>query len=107
MIFWTFAGLFFFCLVFESLTSWIFITRSRKNHPKLWHHAGCPTLIGNGDLIRAWSLNKYLLFSRFEELTDRGAVQFARKMRVPVVGTYFFTVGLAPIAFVIMIVFHP
>ena len=63
--------------------------------------------MGNGDLIRAWPLNKYLLFSRFEELTDRGAVQFARKMRLPVVGTYFVTIGLAPIALFIMFVFHP
>ena len=64
-------------------------------------------MMGNGDLVRAWPLNKYLLFKRFEEIPDPGAVQFARKMRLPVVGTYLAAIGLAPIAIAIMIIFHP
>jgi hypothetical protein len=30
-------------LIVESVSSWIFIRCSKKNHPMLWEHAGCPT----------------------------------------------------------------
>jgi hypothetical protein len=73
----------------ESVTSWIFIRGSKKHHPVLWEHAGEPTLMGNGDMISAWPLNKYLMNRKYTELTDPDAIAYAEKNRLPFVVTYF------------------
>jgi len=87
--FWIAIGVFFFFLVLESVTSWIFIRGSKKHHPMLWQHAGEPTLMGNGDMISAWPLNKYLMSRKYQEIEDNSAVAFAEKNRLPFVVTYF------------------
>ncbi len=73
----------------ESVTSWVFIRGSKKNYPTLWKHAGEPTLMGNGDMISAWPLNKYLMKRKYLEVEDPKAVKFADKNRLPFVITYF------------------
>ena len=89
MAFWLAFSLFFVFLILESITSWIFIKRSERNHPQLWRHAGKPTLIGNGDLISAWPLNKYLMSREYRQLKDQDAINFADKLRKPFVYSYF------------------
>jgi hypothetical protein len=89
LAFWIAMGVFFFFLVLESVTSWIFIRGSKKHHPILWQHAGKPTLMGNGDMISAWPLNKYLMSRKYKEIEDSSAVAFAEKNRLPFVVTYF------------------
>ena len=89
MIFWTTFGIFAVCLVLESVTSWIFIRGSKKKHPELWVHAGEPTLLGNGNLTSAWSLNRYLIDRSYQELENDEAKVFAEKIRLPFVLTYF------------------
>jgi hypothetical protein len=79
MEFWMAFGAFFFFLILESITSWVFIRGSKKNHPILWKHAGQPTLMGNGDMISAWPLNKYLMQRKYQELNDIGAIAYAEK----------------------------
>ena len=89
MIFWTLFSIFAVCLILESITSWIFIRGSKKKHPDLWRHAGKPTLLGNGDLFSAWPLNQYLIHRQYQQLGNKGAVQFAEKIRLPFIITYF------------------
>tara|TARA_B110000908_G_C9952640_1_gene313251 strand:- start:43 stop:342 length:300 start_codon:yes stop_codon:yes gene_type:complete len=78
-----------FFLILESVTSWIFIRGSKKHQTLLWQHAGEPTLMGNGDMISAWPLNKYLMNRKYQEIKDQSAVAFAEKNRLPFVVTYF------------------
>ena len=89
MYFWIAFGIFFTFLILESVSSWVFIRGSKKHHPELWTHAGEPTLMGNGDMISAWPLNKYLMQRKYQELSDPAAIQFAEKNRLPFVVTYF------------------
>ena len=79
MYFWIAFGIFFTFLILESVSSWIFIRGSKKHHPELWTHAGEPTLMGNGDMISAWPLNKYLMQRKYQELSDQAAIQFAEQ----------------------------
>lgn len=89
MAFWITFGIFAVCLVLESITSWIFIRWSKKKYQELWKHAGKPTLMGNGDLVSAWSLNKYLIDRRYREIESEKAKNFAEKLRLPFVISYF------------------
>ena len=89
MYFWIAFGVFFTFLILESVSSWVFIRGSKKHHPELWTHAGEPTLMGNGDMISAWPLNKYLMQRKYQELNDQAAIEFAEKNRLPFVVTYF------------------
>ena len=79
---------FFVSLTLESITSWIIIKGSKKKHPSLWKHAGRPTLLGNGDLMSAYPLIKYLWRRDYAELNDRAAVSYADRMLLPTVLTY-------------------
>ena len=87
MFWWAFA-VFIVCLIAESVTSWIFIRGSKKNHSVLWRHAGRPTLLGNGDLISAWPLVRYVFRRKYASIPDSGAVSFADKLRMPMVVSY-------------------
>ena len=46
-------------------------------------------MLGNGDLISAFPLIRYLQERRYEELADTAAVSFADRMRVPTVASYY------------------
>jgi hypothetical protein len=87
--FWISFAVFAVFLTVESVSSWIFIRGSKKRHPTLWEHAGCPTLLGDGDLIRAWGTNRYLLHKKHLELNDGAAQEFAEKLRLPMLIGYF------------------
>ncbi len=87
-MFWWVSALFFVCLIAESVTSWIFIRGSKKKHSVLWRHAGSPTLLGNGDLISAWPLVRYVFQRRYASIGDMGAVSFADALRIPMVASY-------------------
>ncbi|MEA1988329.1 MAG: hypothetical protein U9N57_03840 [Pseudomonadota bacterium] len=103
MIFWSTFSIFAVCLILESITSWIFIRGSKNKHPELWRHAGEPTLMGNGDLINAWPLNKYLLNKQYQEIEDKEAKLFADNIRLPFVVSYF--LALASVAVFIICLF--
>ncbi len=105
MIFWVTFGIFVVCLIFESITSWMFIRGSKKKHPELWVHAGRPTLIGNGDLNNAWPLNKYLIYRQYEEIENEAAKEFAENLRIPFIFSYFSAVVTVAIFFVCLFVF--
>ena len=105
MIFWATFALFGVCLILESITSWIFIRGSRKKHPVLWEHSGEPTLLGNGDLISAWPLNKYLMRKDYESVSCEAAKVFAEKWRLPFVLSYFSAVISVVVFFAAMFVF--
>lgn len=83
------VAIFVIALLAESVTSWMVIRGARRRHPRLWHHAGEPTLWGNGDLVRAWPLVRYFLRRDYRGLGDTSAVAFAERMRLPFVATYF------------------
>lgn len=97
---WTVFGVFVVCLLAESLTSWLFIRGSRKNHPTLWQDAGRPTVIGNGDLISAWPLIRYVSRRGYSAVPDGSAVAFADRMRVPMIISYWAALvsGIAAVA---------
>lgn len=105
MIFWTTFGLFTVCLILESITSWMFIRGSRKKHPELWVHAGAPTLMGNGDLVSAWPLNKYLMRRQYLEIGSKEAKDFAEKLRLPFVLSYFSALFAVVVFFFCLFVF--
>ncbi|MFT7593757.1 MAG: hypothetical protein ACI8R4_001073 [Paracoccaceae bacterium] len=95
------AGLFFVVgFALESTTSWIAIRGAKKHHPELWIHSGQPTLMGNGDLMKAWPLvvyyhdRKHLETVRhrgqqFLPIVDKSALEFAEKLRGPLLYTYY------------------
>ncbi len=105
MYFWIAFSLFFIFLLLESLLSWLFIRGSRKNHPKLWRHAGAPTVLGNGDLVSAWPLNKYLLQKRYKEIGDDSAVNFAERIRTPFLFIYTGACFMALTVFIVICFF--
>jgi hypothetical protein len=86
---WAIGGAFLILLIAESLTSWLFIRGSRTKHPSLWQHAGCPTLLGNGDLMSAWPLIRYVRRRDYAALPDGAAVAFADRMRMPMIISYW------------------
>ena len=99
---WVIAAFVLF-LIAESTTSWLFIQGSRKNHPTLWEHAGCPTLIGNGDLINAWPIVRYVSRRDYAAVSDQRSVAFADKLRLPFLVTYWAAMASA-IALIITLV---
>ncbi len=105
MIFWGTFGVFMGCLIFESITSWMFIRGSKKNHPELWIHAGKPTLMGNGDLISAWTLNNYLIGRAYTEISSDAAIAFAERLRLPCILSYFSTLISVVVFFISIFAF--
>jgi hypothetical protein len=92
-MFWPTFAIFLICLLAESLTSWLFIRGSKKKHPALWGHAGCPTIMRNGDLISAWPLIRYVSRREYVTIEDPVAISFADRIRVPMVVSYWATLG--------------
>ncbi len=82
-------------LIAESVTSWLFIRGSKRKHPALWEHAGCPTLLGNGDLFSAWPLIRYVSRRDYAAVSDTQSVNFADVFRVPLIATYWAAVASA------------
>lgn len=80
---------FFVFLMLESVTSWIFIKGSKKKHPLLWKHAGKPTLLGNGDLMSAYPLIRYIWQREYAQIEDQNAIRYADKLRYPTVLSYW------------------
>lgn len=87
--FWISFGLFAVFLTVESVASWVFIRRSRRNHPELWIHAGSPTLLGDSDLISAWPTVRYLLRREYRQIKDVNATTFAEQLRTPMLVGFF------------------
>ena len=86
--FWIALIIFCILLLCESVTSWLFIRRARRQFPLLWEHAGRPTILTDGDLISAWHTNRYLLQRSYRVLDDPAARQFADRARLPVLVAY-------------------
>ena len=93
-------SLFFVPLVAESITSWRAIRTAQKRSPILWKHSGSPTLMGNGDLVSAWPLVKYYRDRAYftsvtyddidlPPIKDPEAIEFAEKLRRPLLLTYW------------------
>ena len=89
-----------FGLALQSTTAWIAIRVSKKRHLELWIHSGKPTLLGNGDLMKAWPLVKYYRQKKYLESCQQGAhqlppvsdaksLEFAERLRGPLVHTYY------------------
>lgn len=87
-------------LALEGTTSWIAIRVAKKRHSELWVHSGKPTLLGNGDLMKAWPLVKYYHERTYLETVQRedqqlppvgdaGSIEFAERLRRPFLYTYF------------------
>lgn len=83
----------------------MFIRGSKKKHPELWIHAGEPTLMGNGDLIKAWPLNKYLMGRSYTEINSQAAIAFAERLRLPFVISYFSALVSVAIFLICLLVF--
>jgi hypothetical protein len=101
MSFLALAGIFFVAgLVLEKVTSWIAVRVTRKRHPELWVHSGHPTLLGNGDLMKAWPLvryyrdRNYLIPVQLDDqhlppVSDPEALKFAERLRTPLLYGYW------------------
>ena len=87
-------------LIAESVTSWRAIRTAEKRFPALWEHSGSPTLVANGDLMKAWPLVKYYRDRTYFDLVtydgidlppikDPQAIDFAEKLRRPLLLTYW------------------
>jgi hypothetical protein len=102
----TAIAVFVVTLVAESVTSWMVIRGARKHHPVLWCHAGRPTLIDNGDLMRSWPLVRYFMRREFHKTGNQPAITFAERLRAPFVYSYFLAWGGVVYALVYLLVFH-
>ena len=87
--FWASFIIFAVFLTVESIASWVFIHRSRKKYRALWEHAGCPTLLGDSDLISAWGTTRYLMRREYQSLSDEAGRRFAERLRLPMLVGYF------------------
>lgn len=87
--FWITFIVFAIFLTAESIASLLFIRKSRNNYPVLWKDAGCPTILGDSDLISAWKTNRYLLKRDYLKIEDETGRQFAERMRFPMLAGYF------------------
>jgi hypothetical protein len=87
--FWASLIIFAVFITVEGVASWIFIRSSKNRFPALWKHAGCPTLLGDSDLISAWGTNRYLLRREYQSLRDEAGRQFAERLRLPMLIGYF------------------
>ena len=86
--FWVSFAVFAVFLAVESVASWVFIRRSKERYPALWEHAGCPTLLGDADLIGAWGTNRYLMRREYQLLNDDAGKRFAEELRLPMLIGY-------------------
>lgn len=93
-------------LLAESITSWMVIRGTRRHHPALWHHAGEPTLIDNGDLVRSWPLVSYFMRREYRETKNEQAIAFAERLRTPFVYSYFLAWGGVVYALGYLFLFH-
>lgn len=93
-------------LLAESVTSWMVIQGARKRHPVLWNHAGRPTLLDNGDLLRSWPLVIYFMRREYNGIRNEPALAFAERLRGPFVYSYFLAWAGVVYALGYLIVFH-
>ena len=103
--FWLSLGIFGFFLTVEGVASWVFIRRSRRYYLELWEHAGCPTLLGDSDLISAWPTNRYLLRRGYLQIGDAKARNFAEQLRLPMLVGYFGSLASVAGFFICLFVF--
>ena len=93
-------SLFIVPLLAESAMSWRAIKTAQKRFPTLWRHSGSPTLMGNGDLMKSWPLVKYYRDrgylrvaeygeAEFPPITVPEEIDFAEKLRLPLLWTYW------------------
>ena len=71
-------------------------------HPKLWEDAGCPTLMGNGDLISSWHLVRYVSRREYRFVDDVDAVSFADRLRGPLAVSYWAAVVSVVVFFALL-----
>jgi hypothetical protein len=99
----------------ESITSWIAIRTVRRRYPELWKHSGSPTILGNSDLTKAWRLMKYYYKRAYRRqiahgpntmppIADQNILNFAEKLRGPLVYTYL-AACVSAIFFAALIIF--
>lgn len=114
-LFYVALGFLIIGLTLESIPSWVVIRGSRKKHPELWIHSGKPTLLGNGDLFKAWPLVQYyknkdylkemvIDYAHYPPIKDKAALEFAQKMRLPlVIGYYCGIIGVVTCLLILII----
>ena len=75
-------------LFLESLLSWLFLRRLRRDFPALWEHSGRRTIWTDSDFIRSWPTVKYLRDRHYLERPNPAEIDFCERYRLPVILSY-------------------
>ena len=92
-------------LVIGSAIQWTFLIKLKKHHPEQWEHAGKPTIMNNGDLVKAWPTTKYLINKLYEESNSSSGIKFCNVYRSPMIYGYFLTAISVPAFFASIFMF--
>ncbi|WP_445426299.1 hypothetical protein [Alishewanella sp. HL-SH06] len=92
-------------LVIGSAIQWTFLIKLKKHHPEQWQHAGTPTIISNGDLVKAWPTTKYLKQKLYKESNSSSGIKFCDLYRSPMIYGYFLTAISVPLFFASILLF--
>jgi hypothetical protein len=92
-------------LIIGSGIQWTFLIRMKKNHPEQWEHAGKPTIMNNGDLVKAWPTTMYLMKRSYNESNSSTGINFCNTYRLPMIYGYFLTAISVPLFFACIFLF--
>ena len=92
-------------MIIGSAIQWTFLIKLKKHHPQQWARAGNPTIMNNGDLMKAWPTTKYLMKSKFKESGCVEGTSFCLKFRNPMVYSYFLACSSFLMFFISIFVF--
>ena len=92
-------------LVVGSAIQWTFLIKLKKHHSEQWLHAGEPTIMNNGDLVKAWPTTKYLMNKLYVDSGSRSGIDFCNSFRFPMLCGYFLTAISIPLFFLSIFIF--
>lgn len=92
-------------LIIGSAIQWTFLIKIKKHHPEQWEHAGKPTIMNNGDLVKAWPTTKYILKKLYNNSNSISGIKFCDTYRSSMIYGYFLTVISVPLFFASIFIF--
>jgi hypothetical protein len=84
---------FFIFLVLKHFLHWRFISNLKTEHSELWVQVGEPTFLSYAADWIAWDVNKYLLYKKYEGLSNVESKDYAAAARLPILLSSFCAVA--------------
>jgi len=92
-------------LIIGSAIQWTFLIKLKKHHTVQWEHAGKPTIVNNGDLVKAWPTTKYLMKKNYTTSGSNTGIEFCQTYRSSMIYSYFLTAVSVPLFLLSIFVF--